>query len=51
MKNTASISRVVCPPELVERLKRATERTGAPQSWHIRRALEVYLDILEQEQQ
>lgn len=49
MKNTASISRVVCPPELVERLRAVTEKTGAPQSWHIRKALEAYLDEQEKE--
>jgi predicted DNA-binding protein len=49
VRNTASISRVVCPPELVERLKKVSAATGAPQSWHIRQALEKYLDEKEQE--
>lgn len=34
----------VCPPDLDERLRRESERTGAPRSEVIRRALAQYLD-------
>lgn len=41
---TASISRTICTPDLAEKLKAITARTGAPQSYHVRRAVEEYLE-------
>lgn len=41
---TESIPRTLCTPELAERLRQHHARTGAPQSYHVRRAVEEYLD-------
>lgn len=46
---TAAINRTICTPELVARLKAVTARTGAPQSFLVRQAVEEFLERKETE--
>lgn len=43
-KFTGAISRTTCPKELEDRLKALSDDTGAPQTYHVRKAVEEYLD-------
>lgn len=43
-KFTGAISRTTCPQELEDRLRALSRDTGAPQTYHVRKAVEEYLD-------
>lgn len=44
-----AINRTVIDPAVAARLKALVEKTGAPQAWHVRQAIEEYLTKKEQE--
>lgn len=41
---TDEIARTLCTPALADRLRRYVAEGGAPQAWHVRKAVEEYLD-------
>lgn len=41
---TDEIARTLCTPALADRLRRHVAHGGAPQAWHVRKAVEEYLD-------